>query len=243
MKNLLNKKIIALFMVAVLSTAMFTACKREPASSGAIPQPEQLKEPQQNQSVSAETEDTAINLQGGLRITDIGVYTGMYMEDGSDEIVSGVLMMIVANTGDKTVQYAKIALDAGETDGVFELTTLPAGASVVLLEQTRMAYDKTAAYEKAVTENFALFAEEPSKMEDTVKVQILDDVINVTNISDSDIDGEIVIYYKNSASDLYYGGITYRTRVTGGLEKGEIRQITGAHASETGSALMFVQII
>ena len=137
----------------------------------------------------------------------------------------------------------KITLEAGETDAVFELTTLPAGQAVVLLEKNRMAYDSNATYQTAKTDNLAVFAEEISKMEDTVKVQFLDGVLNVTNISDSDIDGEIVIYYKNSASDLYYGGITYRTRVTGGLAKGEIRQIAGAHASKTGSALMFVQII
>jgi hypothetical protein len=231
------KKILAAIISLTMCAAMFTACGKKSADTDGSSQPAD------GQQSTAEIIDEGIDLGNGLKITDIGAYTGMYMEDGSDEIVSGVMMMIVANTGDKTVQYAKITLEAGETDGVFELTTLPAGASVVLLEQTRMAYDKNAVYETAVTENFALFAEEPSKMEDTVKVQILDDVINVTNISDSDIDGEIVIYYKNSASDLYYGGITYRTRVTGGLAKGEIRQIAGAHASKTGSELMFVQII
>jgi hypothetical protein len=51
-----------------------------------------------------------------------------------------------------------------------------------------------------------------------------------------------VIYYKNSASDLYYGGITYRIRIEGGLAAGEIRQAMGNHLSESGSAVMFVTI-
>ena len=80
-------------------------------------------------------------------------------------------------------------------------------------------------------------------MEDRVKLQFLDGVINVTNVSDTDIEGEIVVYYKNAASDLYYGGITYRSRVAGGIKAGETRQVAGAHASKTGSAAMFVQII
>ena len=117
------------------------------------------------------------------------------------------------------------------------------GKAVVLLEKNRLAFDKGFDYSTANVDNIAFFAEETSKMEDSVKVQFLDGVINVTNISESDIDGEIVIYYKNSATDLYYGGITYRSRVTGGLAKGETRQITGVHSSKTGSALMFVQII
>jgi hypothetical protein len=165
------------------------------------------------------------------------------MEDGSDEVVSGILMIVVSNTTDTTLQYGKISLKAGETDAIFELTTLPAGKSAVLLEKSRLAYDKTILYTDAKAENTAYFQQEPSLMADTVKLQFLDGVINVTNISDKDIDGEIVIYYKNAASDLFYGGITYRSRVAGGLKAGQTQQIAGAHASKTGSAAMFVQII
>ena len=165
------------------------------------------------------------------------------MEDGSDEVVSGILMIIVSNTTDTTLQYGKISLKAGETDAIFELTTLPAGKSVVLLEKSRLEYDETMLYTDVKAENTAYFQQEPSLMADTVKLQVLDGVINVTNISDKDIDGEIVIYYKNAASDLYYGGITYRSRVAGGLKAGETRQVAGGHLSKSGTAVMFVQIV
>ena len=236
MKKLFNKKILASLLVLTTLSCLFTACVDTPASSGSVSQPAD------SQQTTAQLEDVNINLGNGLYITDIGGYTGMYMEDGTDEIVSGVLMMVITNTGDTTLQYAKISLEAGETDASFELTTLPAGKSVVLLETSRMAYDKTFAYTTAVAENVAFFPQEPSLMEDTVKLQILDGVINVTNISDTDIDGEIVVYYKNSATDLYYGGITYRSRVTGGLKAGEIRQVVGSHISASGTAVMFVTI-
>ena len=77
---------------------------------------------------------------------------------------------------------------------------------------------------------------------DQLKLQILDGAVNVTNISGKDIAGDIVIYYKNSAADLYYGGITYRVRIEGGLKAGEIRQIMASHFSDTGSKIMFVTI-
>ena len=145
MKKYINKKMIALILAIVTTLSFFTACGGEQVEANSGSQPTQPTQPDNSQRVSVDKlEESDINLGNGLVITDIGNYTGIYMEDGTDEVVSGVLMMIVKNTGDKTVQYAKIILEAGETDGVFELTTLPAGASAVLLEKTRMAYDKNA---------------------------------------------------------------------------------------------------
>ena len=92
-------------------------------------------------------------------------------------------------------------------------------------------------------ENAAFFTSELSLMEDSLQIQILDGVMNVTNISDSDIDGDIYIYYKNAAMDLYYGGITYRSSIAGGLKQSETRQLSGGHISKTGTKVMFVNIV
>ena len=70
----------------------------------------------------------------------------------------------------------------------------------------------------------------------------MDGAVNVTNISGEDIEGNIVVYYKNAAKDLYYGGITYRITIEGGLKADEIRQVMTNHASDTGSRIMFVTI-
>ena len=234
MKKLFNKKLLAFLLAFSLVVPAFTACGNNSDSGTANSDSQNTSEYQGNAN---------INLGYGFKISDIGNYTGIYMEDGTDEVVSDVLMIVVTSTSDETLQYAKITMRAGENDAVFEVTTLLPGASIVLLEKNRMSYDKTLTYDYAVAENVSFFPEEPSLMEDRVKLQFLDGVINITNISDKDIDGEIVVYYKNAASDLYYGGITYRSRVTGGLKVGQTQQIAGAHASKTGSAAMFVQII
>lgn len=189
-----------------------------------------------------EIKEAGINLGHGMLITDIGKYTGIYMEDGSDELVSGILMIVVTNTGEDAVQYAEIELAGKSGTAEFSLSTLAPGASVVLLEQNRMAYDPAEDYASAVTKNVVLFQEPLSLCEDQVKLQVLDGAINVTNISGTDITGDIVIYYKNSAVDMLYGGITYRVRIEGGLKSGEIRQIMASHFSESGSAIMFVTV-
>jgi hypothetical protein len=51
-----------------------------------------------------------------------------------------------------------------------------------------------------------------------------------------------VIYYKNYTQGLYYGGITYRVRVPGGIQADEVKQLTASHFSSTGSRVMFVTV-
>lgn len=186
-----------------------------------------------------EAKEVSINLGSGMRILDVGKYTGVYMEDGSDEILTGVMMITVANEGENDIQYAEISMPAGDRTASFVLTTLPAGSTVVLLELNRMDY-VPGDYITAVAENVALFREPLNRYEDRLEIQGLPGTINVSNISDEDISGEIVIYYKNSAADVYYGGITYRVRLEGGLKAGEVRQITANHFSPSGSTVMFV---
>ncbi len=188
--------------------------------------------------------ENAVNLGYGLFVTDTGSYTGMYMEDGTDEIVSGVLMLVVKNTGEQDIQYAQITMPVGEETAAFTLTTLPVGESVVLLETNRMQWQQDVDYSTILPmiENIAYFQESVSTQEDKLKIGIVDGAINVTNISGEDITGNIVVYYKNAAQDLYYGGITYRITIEGGLKADEIRQVMTNHASDTGSKIMFVTV-
>lgn len=185
----------------------------------------------------------SINVGSGLRIVDIGAYTGMYMEDGSNEVVSGVLMCIVTNEGDRAVELAQLQLHDGERDIPFTLTALQPGRSVVLLAQDKTAYDKNATYTATVAESVAFFATEPSLQADRLQIQGLDGGMNITNISKEDITGDVVVYYKNAASDgLLYGGITYRTRISGGIKAGELKQGMTEHFRVNGSEVLFVTV-
>ncbi|MBQ8813371.1 MAG: hypothetical protein IJZ85_02585 [Lachnospiraceae bacterium] len=186
-----------------------------------------------------EVEETSIDLGRGLIITDIGSYTGVYMEDGTDEIVSRVMMIVLTNSSENALQYAEISVNAVEMAAQFSVSTLLPGASVVLLEQNRMAYAEADEY-TAEAKNVAFFTEELSLLEDQLKVQGYQGAINVTNISGQDITGDIIIYYKNSSADMYYGGITYRARIEGGLKAGELRQIVPEHFNADASAILFI---
>lgn len=196
------------------------------------------------QTVATIPAETSVSLGHGLYITDIGSYTGVYMEDGTDEILSGILMMVVKNDGEQDIQYAEITLPVGDETASFSLTTLPVGEKVVLLEKSRMAWNEDIDYDSCLPQagNVAYFQQPMSLHADKLKIGIVDGAINVTNISSADIPGNIVVYYKNAAQDLYYGGITYRITIEGGLKADEIRQVMTNHASDTGSKIMFVTI-
>ena len=186
----------------------------------------------------------SIPVNKDLEIQAIGGYTGIYMEDGTDEPVSGVLMLKLVNNGENTIEYAKMTLNIDGETAEFTVTTLKPGAEVVLLEKNRMEYDKTVNYTEAevVCENLAFFAAPPSLQEDKLTIQNLNGAINVTNVSGGDIPGKIAVYYKNKAAGIYYGGITYRIVLENGLKAGEVRQMMASHFSETGSEILFVTI-
>lgn len=175
-----------------------------------------------------------------VEILDIGTYTGLFMEDGTDELVSGVLMMKIVNNGEKAIQYAEITMNYGGQTARFSVSTLLPGATMILLEQNRLAYSADAGYSDLKMQNVAVFGEELSLCEDKLQIQILDGAINVTNVSGEDIPGEVRIYYKNYADDIYYGGITYVVRIQEGIKADQIKQIMASHFSAKGSVIMFV---
>lgn len=191
-----------------------------------------------------ELSEVSMSIDRYMEIKNIGSYTGIYMEDGTDEIASGILMIVVKNTSEQDIQYAEIDLMLGSETAKFKVSTLPAGKSVVLLDQNRMKYSaEMDGREVTASSNHVAIAEQLLDLhEDKLKIQVLDGVINVTNISGEDISGEISVYYKNRADDIYYGGITYVAKLRNGIKNGEIQQIMASHFNQPGSEIMFVTL-
>ena len=246
-KNKKTKTVLLLVVTLLLLTALFAGLvfllrgrEENPAQQDNQTKPSQT-EPAAN-TLDSVLEDVTVDLDKGLQITGIGAYTGAYVEDGSNEFVSGVLMLRVTNNGTEDIQYAEFTIPMEDTAAQFTLSTLPVGATAILLEQNRMLWNEETVYPEPEMSLVAVFDASLSLQEDQLKIQALDGGLNVTNISGQDIDGDIVIYYKNAQQGLYYGGITYRVRLQGGIKAGEIKQIMSDHFSATGSEVVFVTI-
>lgn len=235
--------IVALVLAAVLILALLLLPKSG-ESAGNTDSTEETSAVQASQPEETAPDQPQRLLKDTLRIDKIDSYTGLYVEDGSDEAVSGLLMMLVTNISEEPVQYAEIALDLGDETAKFSVSVLPAGGTAVLIEQNRMAYDKSVDYASASAEcvHLADFEKPISLREDILQIQVLEGAINIMNISGEDIDGTILLCYKNISNGVYHGGIAYRVRLEGGLKAGEVKQIMGTHFRQDGSEILFVDI-
>lgn len=195
--------------------------------------------PETTEAATQPTKPSEIMLADGLRLLQVGSYAGIYMEDGSDEPVADVMMLILENTGAQDLQLARISLEYPDFTAEFEVTNLPAGEKLVALEKNRHSM-VSEEYLSASVGSLAYFSEPMDLRADTLQITGSNGVLEVTNISDQDITGNIQIYYKNSASDLLYGGITYRVEIKGGLPAGASVQVISGHYMPQSSRLVTV---
>lgn len=256
LKNKKKKKqapliVIFLIALALLGCAIGGVVLLEKGGAGVPGETQAVQTPTQSEETEPTTGEVTypgeveevqqtdlMDLGEGLVITKIGNYTGLYMEDGGDEVVSGILMVELENTSDQDLQLAVIKLYYGDEEAVFQVTNLPAGKKLVALERSRMAY-RTELPDRTALENTA-FQDEFTMHEDEIEIVALDGVINVINRSEEDIANNIYVYYKNLAGGVYYGGITYRVSIEGGLKAGEIRQLMTEHYDSEGSEILMV---
>ena len=181
-----------------------------------------------------------INLGCGVYLEQVNKYTGVYMEDGSDEMVSGIMMVRITNTGEDDIQLMHIEVAYPEANYYFQVTNLPAGSSAVLLEQSRQAMPGGDPL-SAVASNVVLFQENMTVDTSVFEISGASGMMNVKNISGADIDGDIYVYYKYKTQDVFYGGITFRVTVQGGLKAGEIRQLMTSHFNPDTCQVVMVE--
>ena len=147
----------------------------------------------------------------------------------------------MTNTGEKDIQLVRVYVTTSEKELFFEITTLPAGATVTVLEKDAQSLSEKEELLEFRAENRVDFAEKPSLHEDVFLLQANNGTINLKNISEKNIDSDIFVYYKKKADDgSYLGGITFRTRALGGLDAGVIAQLPASNFNLSDSEVLFV---
>ncbi|MDU2200120.1 MAG: hypothetical protein E7E15_03525 [Terrisporobacter othiniensis] len=173
-----------------------------------------------------------------LTIQRINGYSGMFIEDGSDKEVKNVAAIQVKNTSKQVVEYAKIELYNGDKKLVFEVSTLPANSSAVVMEKSKTTFDssKNVTYGKSTV----AYTDKLEKSSD-IKYKVLDNnSIEITNKSKKDI-GCVRVFYKYKSEEGYYvGGITYVAKVNN-LKAGTSETIYPSHFATDGGQVMMVK--
>ena len=173
-----------------------------------------------------------------LTIQRINGYSGMFIEDGSDKEVKNVAAIQVKNTSKQVVEYAQIELYNGDKKLVFEVSTLPANSSAVVMEKSKTTFDsnKNVIYGKSTV----AYTDKLEKSSD-IKYKVLDNNgIEVTNKSKKDIACVRVFYKYKSEEGYYVGGITYVAKVNN-LKAGASETIYPSHFATDGGQVMMVK--
>ena len=76
----------------------------------------------------------------GLVVAKVAAYDGIFLEDGSNEEITGVAAMVLTNTADTAVEFAGITLTAGTETWEFRASAIPAGASLGILRLSQTPF-------------------------------------------------------------------------------------------------------
>lgn len=174
-----------------------------------------------------------------LSIQNIASYDGIFLEDGSDSSVLGVYSIVLKNNGSMDVEYARITLSCDGMPITFEVSDLPAGATVVAMESDQNAY-QDGTYRDCNADIAEIDGLEQSAGQILVQ-ENEDGSLTVSNLTDSLIPC-VRLFYKFYMSDenVYIGGITYTAKLTD-LEAGDNQTIIPSHYSSGYSKVVMVR--
>lgn len=175
----------------------------------------------------------------GLVIERLDGYDGVYLEDGTDAEITGVTAMVLKNTLKQDIEYAGIHLYGEETTLQFTASAIPAGATVIVQEQTKTPYHNRS-YTACTAD-----VTEPGKLEQSAQqIQITENgeqSLTVTNLTDAPI-ACVRVFYKfyMEEEQAYVGGITYNAKLTN-LAAGSSQTISPSHYASGYSRVVMVR--
>lgn len=176
-----------------------------------------------------------------LYLEALGGYSGNYLEDGSDELVSNVAAILVTNTSDEMLQVSQIVFQVGDGEvAQFQVSNLPAGESALVLEQQRRPYSSSDDY--SYGQAASAYIEAPSMQEDKVNLDT-DNAgeLTLTNVGDEEFSQAYVYYKYVQEGGAYLGGITYRVTFEN-VAPGESVTLTAGHFHPSNSEIMGVDV-
>ncbi len=176
-----------------------------------------------SEGVSSKVEIPATDGTGGLqfpcevpghnlRIEKLAPYTGIFVEDGTNQQVTDVAMILVKNTGDSAVEYAEITVDYPDKTLCFQITALPAGERMVVQEKSGNVVPK------GVAGRASALVVHQAQMHITPEISVVDNGDNsltVKNLTNQTIPTVRIFYkYYMKNENMFVGGIAFTVRIT-----------------------------
>lgn len=168
-------------------------------------------------------------------------YSGKFVEDASFQEKENVAAIEILNGSEKDIRLARIIVTTRDRELLFEVTTLPAYNTITVLEKNAAVFVEGEEIIDIRVDNRVDFESKLSFLEDVFQVSGTGYVFNVKNISDTDVQSDIYVYYKKiDENGKLFGGITFRSKVDG-LNAGELKQIPASNFVSDDSRVIFLE--
>lgn len=139
--------------------------------------------------------------------SSFSAFSGQFVEDGTDRMVSNVAAILVTNQSDQFMDLATLTFTLDGKTATFVVTGLPAGRSAWVMESTAMTV--TADSELTFVDCVSSLRDGVSAQSEVVTVTAQGNVLTAVNNSDKTLEN-VFIYYKQARADgSFFGGITY----------------------------------
>ncbi|MCD7807965.1 MAG: hypothetical protein LUH02_01375 [Erysipelotrichaceae bacterium] len=175
----------------------------------------------------------------GLQLEGLYLYSGYYIEDGSEDAIDNVAVLQVTNVSGKDIEYAIITLQADDETLTFNVSLLPNDGTAIVMEANKQTCDEDAKLSYGGSEIATLSSMDLCK--DQVSIKEDNGSITIMNKTNSDI-SELRLFYKNQLdTGEYVGGIAYTVKITD-LKANSSQTVQPSHYDTEYGVVMMVRI-
>ena len=245
-----GRRLCAAVLLVTMMSAVFSGCRKSDASTSTADeagtqasaesttlQSEKPTAPESTKNPNVSGGDVSSEPTGAdLYCLEFAAYSGVYVEDGKNEMVEDVAMILVENRSLQFLDQATITYIYGNQYATFVLTGLPAGEKCWVMEKNKLTL--TEGYSFYFEDCVTSYKSEVIKTPKQLQVDAKDNTLTIENISPNTIEN-VAVYYKNTYADgNYLGGITYVMNF-GTMESGDVICKEAGHFSEDSKIVRF----
>ena len=171
-----------------------------------------------------------------LYCLEFSSFSGAFVEDGKNEEVEDVAMILVENRAKDFLDRATITYKYGEKTATFVVTGLPAGKKCWVMEKDKLVLEGDTSFE--FEDCVPAFKTDAILSSDLISTTTKDNTITIENVSRNTLEN-VSVYYKNTFDDgNYFGGITYVMNY-GTLKPGQTLEKAAGHFDANSRIVRF----
>lgn len=174
-----------------------------------------------------------------LTVTEIKKYSGPDLSTVAAKTLKNATAIVVKNNSkNKNIEFAQLTMKAGKTKLVFEISTLPAGKEILVVEKNAAKLDDGCKIVYDAT--LCTYLASMNMYSDVFKITAQGSGIKIENKTSNDYSAVDVYYKYVDANGRFFGGTTYKARFTN-LAAAETATTVTTHLDADNCKLIMVK--